>query len=308
MRTRRIIAPLLLIVAIDSTAFAQGATAPADPIGAARDLYSSARYDEALAMLNEMHPNDGPNANTERRSIEQYRSLCLLALGRASEAESAIAAVVTSDPWYQPSESDASPRVRSAFSDVRQRMLPDIASQRYAAAKQAYDRKDYTSASQQFRQVMALLDDPDMRGRLSDLKLLAKGFLDLSVVAAAPQPDAPRKEAIVPPPPQPPPFDPNRIYTADDANVIPPIPIRQVVPRLPGTMTAQARDHGVLEILIDEAGRVIAVTIRQSLQIRYDAVLMNAARDWRYQPATVNGKPVKYRKLIQVNLARQDQP
>jgi tetratricopeptide (TPR) repeat protein len=306
MRIARIIAPLLLIAAIHGTALAQSA-APSDPLVAARDLYASARYDEALAMLNEMHPNDGPNANAERRSIEQYRSLCLLALGRASEAETAIAAVVTSDPWYQPSESDASPRVRAAFSDVRQRLLPDISSQRYAVAKAAYDRKDYVAATQQFRQVMALLDDPDMHGRLGDLKLLAKGFLDLSVVASAPPQEPPKREAFVPPPAPQPQVDPNRIYTADDANVVPPIPIRQAVPRLSGTMTAQARDHGVLEILIDESGRVIAVTIRESLQIRYDAVLMNAARDWRYQPATVNGRPVKYRKLIQVNLSKQEQ-
>jgi TonB family protein len=197
--------------------------------------------------------------------------------------------------------------VRAAFSDVRQRLLPDIASQRYAAAKAAYDRKDYVAATLQFRQVMALLDDPDMHGRLGDLKLLAKGFLDLSVVASAPPQEPPKREAFVPPPAPQPQVDPNRIYTADDANVVPPIPIRQAVPRLSGTMTAQARDHGVLEILIDESGRVIAVTIRESLQIRYDAVLMNAARDWRYQPATVNGRPVKYRKLIQVNLSKQEQ-
>src|SRR5438093_2174342 len=304
MRTIRTIASLLVVLTIEGTALAQTA-APADPIGAARDLYSSARYDEALAMLNEMHPNDGPNASIERRSIEQYRSLCLLALGRASEAESAIAAVVTSDPWYQPNESDASPRVRTAFSDVRQKLLPEIANGRYGAAKQAYDRKDYAAATQQFRQVMALLDDPDMRGRLADLKLLAKGFLDLSLVASMPPPEPPRREAPPPPPPAQP--EPNRIYMSDDLNVLPPSPIKQNVPRLPGGMTAQARDHGVLEVIIDEAGRVIAVTIRQSLHVQYDAVLMNAAREWRYQPATVNGKPVKYRKLIQVNLSRQEQ-
>jgi hypothetical protein len=304
MKARNIVAPLLLIVTIVSTVVAQTA-APSDPLAAARDLYASARYDEALAMLNEMHPNDGPNATTERRSIEQYRSLCLLALGRASEAESAIGAVVTADPWYQPSESDASPRVRAAFSEVRQKLLPDIASTRYAAAKQAYDRKEYALATQQFRQLLVLLDDPDMRGRLADLKVLAKGFLDLSVVASMPPPEPPKREATPVAPPQP---DPNRIYSADDPNVIPPTPLRQNIPRLPGGMTSHAHDHGILELLIDENGRVIAVTIRQSLHPQYDAVLMNAAREWKYQAATVSGRPVKYRKLIQVNLSRQDQP
>jgi hypothetical protein len=32
----------------------------------------------------------------------------------------------------------------------------------------------------------------------------------------------------------------------------------------------------------------------------YDPLLMTAARDWRYRPATAGGVPVKYRKLIQV--------
>ena len=48
------------------------------PLAAARELYASARYDEALAMLNGLRPDEA----RDRRSIEQYRSLCLLALGR----------------------------------------------------------------------------------------------------------------------------------------------------------------------------------------------------------------------------------
>jgi outer membrane biosynthesis protein TonB len=37
----------------------------------------------------------------------------------------------------------------------------------------------------------------------------------------------------------------------------------------------------------------------------YDAQLLKAARDWRYQPATLDGKPVRYRKMIQINISRQ---
>ena len=59
-------------------------------------------------------PADASNAVADRKSIEQYRSLCLLALGRGTEAESAIAAVVTADPSYLPGEAEASPRVRAA--------------------------------------------------------------------------------------------------------------------------------------------------------------------------------------------------
>ena len=33
--------------------------------------------------------------------------------------------------------------------------------------------------------------------------------------------------------------------------------------------------------------------------------LISAAREWRYQPATMAGKPVKFRKMIQINVNRQ---
>lgn len=302
----RIIVPLLLAASVAGTAFGQVPTSGKDPLGAARDLYASARYDEALAVLNDLRPSDSAGSVSERRSIEQYRSLCLLALGRGLEAESAIAAVVTADPVYQPSETDASPRVRAAFSDVRKRLLPDIVTTRYATAKANFDRKDYPAAEQMFREVIGLLSDPDMGGRLSDLRVLSSGFLDLSVAASAPPPEPVRKEPIPPAPPPVPQPDPNRIYTIDDHDVTAPVAVRQDVPRIPPALTLQARDRGVLEIVIDERGRVITMNIRVSLHPMYDTLLMTAARDWRYQPATWGGKPVKYRKLIQINLTKTD--
>src|SRR5688572_27668742 len=166
---KKTFANLLIASCLASPAFAQsrGANGPLD---AARELYASARYDEALAMLDGLRSSD-------RRSIEQYRLLCLLALGRTPEAEAAIAAVVTTDPTFQPSEADASPRVRAAFTEVRQRLLPDIAAAHYAAAKATYDRKEWAAAERQFRDLLALLNDRAMAGRLGDLRTLVSGFL-----------------------------------------------------------------------------------------------------------------------------------
>src|SRR3954454_12699678 len=159
----RLILPLLLAASFTRIAFGQ--TPSRDMIGEARNLYASARYDEALAMLNDLRPATAPGATTDLKSIEQYRSLCLLALGRGSEAETAIAAAVTADPGYLPGDAEASPRVRSAFSDVRKKLLPDIAARRYAEAKATFDRKEYARASPQFKQVLTLIDDPDMGGK-----------------------------------------------------------------------------------------------------------------------------------------------
>ena len=147
---RRISAALMRVLAI--VIMAAPVAAQTDPLAAARDLYASARYDEALVVLNGMRPAE----STDRKSVEQYRSLCLLALGRGIEAEGAIAAVVTEDPLYQPSEADASPRVRAAFTEVRQRLLPETASRRaMREAKASFDRKDFALAEQQFKHVHA---------------------------------------------------------------------------------------------------------------------------------------------------------
>ncbi len=298
----------LLVLAL---AGAAPAAAQSTPLTAARELYASARYDEALAVLNGLSPAESPNA-VDRRSVEQYRSLCLLALGRGSEADAAIAAVVTADPSYQPSEAEASPRVRAAFTEVRERLLPDIARARYADAKGAFDRKEFSAAEQQFRSVLSLIDDPDMGGRLGDLRVLVSGFLDLSTAAAAPPPPPPAAPdpapavtpaaPVRPSAPAPPAAD--RIFTADDDGVTAPITIRQDLPNVPAQIASHTRQLGLIEIVIDEQGRVVNAAIRSPLHPVYDSQLLVAARDWRYRPATANGRPVKFRKTIQVAVTR----
>jgi len=303
--SRRLIIPFLLAASFARTALGQ--VPGRDVVGAARDLYASARYDEALAVLNDLRPADTTTPVSDRKSIEQYRSLCLLALGRGSEAESAIAAVVTADPAFQPGEVEASPRVRAAFAEVRRRLLPDIASSRYADAKALFDRKDYAAAVPQFRQVVALLNDPDMGGKLTDLRTVASGFLDLAVTASTPPPEPPKPVVVAPPPvpaaPQP---DPKRVYTMLDKTVMPPVVIRQEMPRLSANIKTLAKDRGVVEVVIDEQGRVTGATIRESIHPLFDSELLSAAKDWRYQPATFATQPVRYRKMIQINVSRQD--
>ena len=269
------------------------------PLAEARELYASARYDEALAVLNGLRRDDAPIP--ERRSIAQYRSLCLLALGRGEEAEEAIAAVITADPMFQPSEADAAPRIRAAFSDVRLKLLPEIAAARYAEAKAVFDRKDHAAAERHFRDVLKLLDDPQMSGRLADMRVLAAGFLELSAAAAAPPPPAPEPKKAEPPPPPPALVaDPNRIYGSDDKGVVEPITQRQELPRVPQVLSNHLRGQGMLEILIDERGRVIYMSMRTGVHPQYDAMVISAAKDWRYEPATVAGTPVKFRKLIRI--------
>ena len=165
----------------------------------ARDLYAAAAYEDALAALDRLRA--GGVRVDENRAVDQYRAFCLLALGKSTEAAQAIEAVVSADPSYHPSDSDVSPRVRAAFSDVRRRLLPDLAQQKYAQAKAAFDRKDYRVASDNFGQLLDLFADPDLaaaasRPPLTDLRMLTVGFRDLSMQALAPPPaPLPRRTA-----------------------------------------------------------------------------------------------------------------
>ena len=160
----------LLVIGAATTVAAQ--ERDGNSISAARELYASARYDEALAVLNGLRPRK-TRRRRERKAIEQYRSLCLLALGRGTEAESAIAAVVTVDPFFVPTETEASARVRAAFTDVRTRLLPNIATTMYAAARQSYERKEHAVAEKRFRELITLLDDPQMNSRMGDMRTVA---------------------------------------------------------------------------------------------------------------------------------------
>ena len=303
-RARRVISGGLLAAAITlwpAALFAQ------DSLSAARELYASAAYEDALAVLSRlnaagMRPDDG-------RTADQYRALCLLALGKTAEASQAIEAVVAGQPLYRPSEGEVSPRVRAAFSDVRQRVLPGLVQQRYAQYKMAFDRRDYQTASVGFNELLALYADPDMalagsRPPLSDLRVLIGGFYELSLQASAPAPapEVPRtasaSSAFTRTPSAPIVQEPQKLYSSADNDVVPPVVLRQQLPSYPGQVKQPM--VGAVEVVIDENGYVIQAMMRASVVATYDRQVLGAAQNWRYKPATLNGTPVKFRKVVQV--------
>lgn len=281
-----------------------GVARAADDLSAARDLYASAAYEEALAALNRVRAAGAPASDAF--DVEQYRTFCLLALGRDTEAQSAIESLVAANPLYRPS-SDLSPRVRTAFSEVRRRLLPSIIQQQYAKAKAAFDKKDHAAAAAGFSQVLTVLADPDLiqtagQPPLSDLRTLATGFQELSTKAIPPPP-----LPVAPPPaaaPTPAPASapaapaPPRIYTLVDTKVVAPVAIRQELPPFSGRLFESAT--GALEVVIDERGFVESATMRESVNATYDRNALDATRNWRYRPATLDGVPVKFKKRISI--------
>ncbi len=196
---------------------------------------------------------------------------------------------------------------RATFSDVRQRLLPDLTTARYAQAKQAYDRKQYAEAAARFRELVVLLDDPQMAGRHGDMRTLAAGFVELATIAAAPPP-APKEEAKPEPPPAATkpaaPVEP-KIYTGDEPRVVPPVTVRQDIPPVPAALTQLTRTQGLLDLVIDEKGRLVSIVLRTGIHPTYDKMIVNAARDWKYKPATLDGMPVQFRKIVQVSVSKR---
>ena len=284
----------------------------AAPAGAApdlanvRELYASASYAEALEVLGTLESAD----NTE--VVEQYRALCLLGLGRTADAEKALERIVMRRPLYVLPAAEVSPRVVTMFHDIRRRSLPGAARQLYSRAKASYDSKDHAAAVAQFKDVLALVNDPDASAEgpsLTELKQLAEGFLALSqaaIAAAAAPPPAPAA-----PPPAPTPVaevakapSPPRVYTGSDADVVAPQAITRTMPgwRPPSALIAQQSFRGALEVIVNEQGMVEWAGIAKPSFPSYDADLLSATKAWRFRPATKRGEPVKYRLAVEIVL------
>jgi TonB family protein len=270
-----------------------------ETLDSARELYASAQYDEALRVLDRL--SGAVRSEDDRQSVDLYRSLCLLAVGRRDDADRAIEAIISRDPLYRLAD-DLSPRTRTAFSDAKRRVLPVIVQQQYAEAKSAFDRKEFESAAAAFERVIAALQDPDILAAakqppLADLRTLAAGFHDLSVKAIPPPPPPPAPEVVEPPPPVAP-----KIYSAEEPGLRVPVTISQEMPRYPGVVPLTGI-RGIVEVVIDEKGSVESCAMVVPVTSSYDKAVLNAASRWHFQPATMNGTPVKFRKRIQIFIA-----
>jgi hypothetical protein len=290
----------ILLIAVLMTAESAAAQ---DTLSTARDLYTSAAYEDALAVLNRLEPNVKAS---ERLVVHQYKAFCLVALRRTTEADQAIEAVLFEEPSYSPGVADASPRILSAFESGRQRVLPTIMQRKYAHAKARFDKQEFAGALAEFDQVLKVLNSPEVadaasRPPLSDLRALATGFRDLSARAIPPPTPTPAPaQAPVQPPPTaaPPAFTAVRVYNAGEARVLPPVTIRQDMPPVPAGIVFTGQ--GVLEVIINEAGFVETAVMRTGIDPRYDRLVIAATRLWRFQPAMVGTTPVKFRKIIGV--------
>jgi TonB family protein len=293
------IALVVFLLLVGTRVQAQGS------LDAAKELYASAEYDRALKMLDGLEVSQRPRE--EQQTIELYRVLCLVATGKEADAKGVMEGLVTRNPLYRPSN-DLPPRVRSTYSETRKRLLPSAAQSVYQEAKAAFDFKDYRTAERGFALVLEVLADPDVQAQaskspLSDIRMLATGFHELSAKAATPPEPVTRalpQLTPVVPDLRPPPQRAVKIYSAADGSVVPPIVVSQQIPPYPGQV--RLAQTGVIEVVIDTKGEVESATMVASVNPQYDRLALSAARSWQYQPAKVDGAPVKFVKRIQVQL------
>ena len=92
------------------------------------------------------------------------------------------------------------------------------------------------------------------------------------------------------------------VYAKGDPDVFPP---QSVYPKLPTESPGtDARDRTVLELLISADGSVERVRLRTPPRDVHEFMLVSAAKAWRFDPATVNGRPVRF--LYDVAIPYQD--
>jgi TonB family protein len=291
-------AALALILAGSAAASAQ----TAETLAKAKALYAEAAYEEALNVLG---TGGGPESH-------QYRALCLIALGRTQDAERAIETLVQTSPLYAVPEGDLPPRLVSLFANTRRKVMPDVVRRLFTEGRAEYQAKQLDSARVKFEQVMKLLHDPGMAAAedAKDLELLTTGYLDI-VKNAPPPPPVPVKApaspvsaaapAAVRPGGAAPPASPPRSMV-----IRPAVTVRQDIP--PFTMKLDASRGevtGAVRVIIGADGKVKSAAIERSIEYRYDARLLTAAKNWLYKPATRGGEPIESEKTVEIRVGQQ---
>ncbi|MHB9001921.1 MAG: energy transducer TonB, partial [Thermoanaerobaculia bacterium] len=109
----------------------------------------------------------------------------------------------------------------------------------------------------------------------------------------APTPTETVEEVVEAPPVTP--VEPVAVSRAEPAR-----PIQQVPPRVPSsTIRVRAEGTVVVEVTIDTRGNVSDARIVKPVFPSYDAAALRAAKQWKFQPATINGAPVESRMTLQ---------
>jgi tetratricopeptide (TPR) repeat protein len=299
-RLFRSLCGLAAVLALAATASAQ------EPLTKAKALYDAANYEEALTVLEPVHE---PEA-------QQYKALCMLALGRAQDASGAVERLITSIPTFEPSAEDVPPRFVSLVSETKKKLLPVIARRTFNEAREQFKTGDKEEALKKFDLVVALASSPGFRetSDAEDLRTLASGFVELArATAVRPDPPAAAEAppAVASAPATAPAAAPSQASTASptadaapiqSAEVIQPVVVRQTIPPIPSGVSGLGSPTASVRVQIGVDGRVVSASMQQASHPLYDRLVLQAAREWVYTPALLNGRPVPSEKVVTIQL------
>ena len=294
-----------------------------EPLTKAKALYDAAAYEEALTVLASVHV---PEA-------QQYKALCMLALGRAQDASGAVELLVKAAPTFEPSAEDVPPRFVTLVSDAKKRLLPAIARRAFNEGRDQFKSGDREQALKNFDLVLTLASSAGFKETTDaeDLRTLASGFIELARASEAPRPEpktpaatatATAAPALTPTPalittPAPEPARAadtskatERPKTADAAAAPPiapievsqPVAVRQPIPPIPSGISGLGSPTASVRVQIGVDGKVVSAAMQQSSHPLYDRLVLQAAREWLYTPATLNGRPVPSEKVVTIQL------
>jgi TonB family protein len=250
----------------------------------------------------------------------------MLALGRAQDATGAVELLVTSAPTFEPSAEDVPPRFVSLVSEARRKLLPGIARKTFNEAREHFKSGDRGEALKKFDLVVMLTGTAGFKetSDAEDLRTLASGFMELArateeAKTPAPAPEPPKIADAVPAPalapasvsapaPTPTPAAAVPVPTPGVAtaplspDVSQPVAVRQAIPAIPSGISGLGSPTASVRVQIGADGRVINASMQQASHPLYDRLVLQAAREWLYTPAMLNGRPVPSEKVVTIQL------
>ena len=278
-RPRMILCGIVAVFFVTTTAAAQ------ETLAKAKALYDAAAYEEALTLL---APEQVPEA-------QQYKALCMLALGRSQDATGAVETLVSATPTFEPSADDLPPRFVTLVAEAKKKLLPGIARRTFTEGREQFRSGNHEQALRKFDLVMTLTSSPLLKETpdAEDLRTLASGFIDLARASAAarPEPKAPEPPKVA-----------EAAAPSVPPDVVQPTAIRQPIPPIPSGVNGLGSPTASVRLEIGTDGKVVGAVMQQSAHPLYDRMVLQAARDWLYTPAMLNGRPVPSEKIVTIQL------
>ncbi len=192
------------------------------------------------------------------------------------------------------------PRFIALLTQTKQKVLPSLLRRVFTSGREQFQANSLEGARKDFDLLLALASDPAIRdlADVSDMRLLASGFIDVITSRAPTSSTSPEPPAPTPTP-----------ATALRKPVpLPPVAISQRIPSWPAAARAPelvAKAVGAVHLRIGADGRVKSATLQRGIDGHYDLILLAAAHRWEYKPATLDGVPIESETVVTFRVAPQ---